>query len=1059
MVARTLSPRAWAAALVALAAGCGGGGSGGGADAPHDAAVAADAASTRDGAQAPDAHAARDASPTPDARVAPDASAPLDGAAPDGAAPDGAAPDAAAPPDGAAPDADAAAREDAVPPPPDAAAPDARGAEDAAAPPPDARIPPPPDAAVVVCDPRPRVVINEIVASNRDGIQDEDGDTPDWIELFNAGDVPVPLRDWGLSDDDDEPFRFRLPNRTLAPGGHLLVLASGKDRPPEVGTWETRVDRGDVWRYLPVVERPDPAWATPGFDDGAWAEGPSGFGHGDGDDVTVVEGHTLFVRRTVEVTAEELAHLRLLVLHMDYDDGFVAYLNGVEVARSLVGVRGEPPRFPHFADFGHEAGLYRGLWPESFDLTAARALLVPGENVLAVELHDERRDGDDATLVPLLTFGFADVRAGAASPHLPLLEWLHADFELSAVGEALTLTQANGCEVDRVEFGPLGVDASYARTPDGGARFGYFAQPTAGAPNEGEWRVGDADVRLSPLPGYYPAGTFVTIDTATPGADVHYTLDGSEPDRDDPIADGPIVVEGDGVIVRARAFGDDYWPSPVVTGTYIAGEAPTLPTISVVTDPANLWDVDHGIYVPGDTHEANFPYFGANFWEDWERPAFVDFWEADLARGFSVDCGIKIHGGWSRANDQRSLRLILRSEYGTSALEYPLFEGNDVDRYKRLVLRNAGQDWAGCNGGARCGARGHLRDAVMHQIAAGLGVDVLGYRPVVAYLNGQFWGVYELRERHDRHYIETRYGHEDIDLLELNANPLEGDADHYQAMLQMLRDEDVTQPDVYARVQGMMDTDNFATYSILQIFYDNGDWPGNNIKFWRPRTPDGRWRWLLYDTDFGLGLRSPNPNADTLAFGLRPDGPGWPNPPWSTELLRTLMRNPTFRTDFINRYADLLNTVLRPEATRGVLDRTAAALRPEMPRQWQRWGAQGVAPAEQMAAWERVVAAIGDWLQNRPTHAIRHILTNFGLAGTWQLQLEAEPPGSGVFVLTAATVEAPFAGTYFRGVPVTITAVPAEGYQFAGWSLEGLPPDPTVVLMPDGDTALTATFE
>jgi hypothetical protein len=275
----------------------------------------------------------------------------------------------------------------------------------------------------------------------------------------------------------------------------------------------------------------------------------------------------------------------------------------------------------------------------------------------------------------------------------------------------------------------------------------------------------------------------------------------------------------------------------------------------------------------------------------------------------------------------------------------------------------------------------------------------------------------------------------------------------------VLRQEDIAQPDVYERVRGMVDTDNFATYSILQIFYDNQDWPGNNIKFWRPRTPDGRWRWMLYDTDFGLGLRNANPAVDTLAFGLRPDGPGWPNPPWSTELLRTLVRNPTFRTDFINRYADFLNTILRPEVTRGVLDRTAAALRPEMSRQLQRWGARAVAPAEQVAAWERAVTGIGNWLQARPAHAFQHLANNFGLAGTWRLELQADPPGSGVFVLTAATVEAPFAGTYFRGVPVTVTAVPADGYQFAGWSLDGLPPEPTVVLSPDADTALTARFE
>lgn len=1071
----------WTAALVLGSAACGVGPGEPGGDTAlgtiSDAVLAADDAAPRDAAADRDADVDPDAGAdahldgpidgAPDAGVVADATAPTDAgpepadadrppadgapadAAPDAGPADAATPDAASALDAAA-DALADAAADAAPPPPpvpDAATPDLDAER-------------PPDAAVVVCGPPPPVFINEVVAANRSGLLDEDGDTPDWIELYNGGDAPISLHDWGLSDDPEEPFRWRLPNRSLPPGGRLLVLASGKAQSPAVTTWDTRVDLGDRWRYLPVAGPTDPGWMRPGFNDAGWAEGPSGFGHGDGDDATHYQALTLYVRRTVHITEEELGNLQSLLLHVDYDDAFVAYLNGVEVARSLIGFRGGPaPHWTDLADGPHEASLYRGHPPEAFGISDLD-LLVPGDNVLAIELHDEVNQPDDATLIPFLTLGFADVRPGMLSPHLGIVERFHASFAISASGETLTLTRPDGCEVDRVRTGPLREDVSFGRTPDGSPRFGYFLEPTPGAPNDTEARDGFAAVTLSPRPGYHPGGAFVNLDADPPRARVHYTVDGSEPGPEDPVFEGSIVLgpEAGALVVRARAYADDLWPGPAVTGTFIAGEPPALPTISLATDPANLWDSDTGIYVHGDTYQPNFPHFGSNFWEDWERPLNVDFWEPDQARGFQLDCGVKIHGGWSRANRQRSLRLIMRSEYGTSALEYPLFEGNPVLRYKRLVLRNGGQDWAGCNAG-RCAARAHLRDAVMHQIAAGLGTELLAYRPVITYLNGEYWGLYNLRERFDRHYLETRFGHEDIDLLDANAQVLEGDAFHYESLLQVLRQEDIARPDVYERVQGMMDTDNFATYSILQIFYDNRDWPGNNIKFWRPRTPDGRWRWLMFDSDFGLGLTNGHPSLDTVAFALRPDGPGWPNPPWSTELLRGLVRNPTFANDFVNRFADYLNTVFRPEVTRPILERTAAVIAPEMSRQLARWGSEGVPPAQQVVAWEQAVAAIGNWLQARPGHIWAHLAQNFGLAGTWQLQLSADPPGSGVFVLTAVTVDGPFTGRYFRGVPVTVTAVPAPGFELRGWSIDDLGAEPTVVLSPDGDLSLTARFE
>jgi hypothetical protein len=248
------------------------------------------------------------------------------------------------------------------------------------------------------------------------------------------------------------------------------------------------------------------------------------------------------------------------------------------------------------------------------------------------------------------------------------------------------------------------------------------------------------------------------------------------------------------------------------------------------------------------------------------------------------------------------------------------------------------------------------------------------------------------------------------------------------------------------------------------VFFDNTDWPGNNIKYWRPRTPDGRWRWMLYDADFGLGNWRGDPSADSFAPALAPDHEGWPNPPWSTELFRLLMTSPEFVETFADGYADELNTDLRPEQTRAALHDLASAIEPEIHRHAERWGywTDGVIERRMRNGyelWADEVAWIDFWLGARPAWARQHVVDQLGLAGTWDLELRAEPANGGTFQLTAAEVAPPFSGVYFLGIPVTVTARPAPGFTFDGWSDPSLPATPTVRLPAEGlPGPLTARF-
>ncbi len=484
--------------------------------------------------------------------------------------------------------------------------------------------------------------------------------------------------------------------------------------------------------------------------------------------------------------------------------------------------------------------------------------------------------------------------------------------------------------------------------------------------------------------------------------------------------------------------------------------------VSLATDPANFWDHETGIYVFGDHADTvNYPYWGSNFWEDWERPLHLQLFEPDGTLAFAIDGVMEVHGGRSRDNDQRGYRFETSSGHGDPTLDYRVFPDLGISSFHTLLLRTSGNDWLGCDDDG-CSEGVQMRDALMHQLAAGVDLDTMAYRPARAYLNGAYHGLYNLRERQDEHYLASHHGAEDVDLLERDSDIVRGEAEHYLATLDYLRTHDLSDPARYAWVTDRIDVAELQSYLAFEVYYANDDWPSNNIKYWRPRTPDGKWRWLLYDTDFGLGNWGKKYTRDTLAEALLEDGTGWPNPPWATELFRLLVQSPEFRDGFVNRYADHMNTALRPDVATATLDELRAAIAPEIPRQverWGRWTDGTVTHALPDGLWEQEIAWIHEWLTERPAYARQHVVDNFDLDGLWDLSLQSDPPGAGTFGLTAVTVEPPFQGTYFLGVPVTVTALPAPGYTFAGWSDPTLPASPTITLDPTGDVQLVARFE
>lgn len=345
--------------------------------------------------------------------------------------------------------------------------------------------------------------INELMTSNVSVLSDEDGEYPDWLEIYNPADSTIQMAGFSLSDDSLVLDKWTFPDIYIGPGGYLLVYCSGKDRLPGEDYYETIIRRGDEWKYRMGDSEPPVDWMEIGFDDTAWHSGPSGFGYGDGDDNTLVdETLSLYARKTFSV--EDTSIITSVIMNIDFDDSFVAYLNGKEITRSHIGEPGIPPAYDE-TGYEHEARMYRGLDPEQFEID--KTDLIIGNNLLAIQVHNGSPGSSDLTLIPFLTLVLSqspDEPVGAP-PELNFPgSYLHTSFKLRADGEMLILTDTSGVILDSVSFTGIPEDVSYGRKAGEPDTWLYYEEPTPGTANSttGIENIVDADVSFFPSAGF-----------------------------------------------------------------------------------------------------------------------------------------------------------------------------------------------------------------------------------------------------------------------------------------------------------------------------------------------------------------------------------------------------------------------------------------------------------------------------------------------------------------------------------------------------------------------------
>ena len=530
-------------------------------------------------------------------------------------------------------------------------------------------------------------------------------------------------------------------------------------------------------------------------------------------------------------------------------------------------------------------------------------------------------------------------------------------------------------------------------------------------------KVPKPEVHFNLPGGYYQES--LKIELSCPGSKIFYTLDGSRPDKTSKVFSKPIHIQKS-TVLRAIAYKNGR-KSNYLGQTYLINEpVSNIATVSIGIDPDVLFDPENGLYMKGpNTIDSLWKLDGANFWSRKEVKAHVEIFENNGNQVFSSQIGLRLFGGISRLFPQKSLTIVARDRYGKKRIRHKLFGKGHPDKYKFLVLRNSGSDWG----------KSHFRDALMTGLLSEWDLETQAYRPSHVFLNGQYWGIYNIREKVNRYFLEDYFDidKDSLDLLEHKMSLKRGSSGHYRNLIAFLNEHSLANKANYEYVKSLMDVDNFMQYQIAQIFIDNKD-AGGNIKFWRPQKNNGKWRWILYDTDWGFGLHDAHAfRSNSLEFHTKPDGPSWPNPPWSTFILRKLMENDDFRLSFINRMMDHLNTTFKSKRVIQHIDKKASVLHPEVKRHFQRWRLSE-------DTWVRQINIMKRFAEKRPTYLKKHLREFFSLKSLETVNISANKGGTArLNDYVQIDEESKFTGEYFCDLPISVTALPKYGYRFSHW--------------------------
>lgn len=475
---------------------------------------------------------------------------------------------------------------------------------------------------------------------------------------------------------------------------------------------------------------------------------------------------------------------------------------------------------------------------------------------------------------------------------------LHASFKLSAKGEKLTLADSSGLVIDSIDFKKQNSDISSSNL-NGEI---VFMSPTPGEQNS----VTHASKDRSELPDYSHTSGFYdnpisVVLTQTNNADIFYTIDGSIPNQTSAKYTQSIDIVNTSVI-RAVALDAGGLLSEIKSQTYFINHVSTLPVLSFVTDPDHLFDPKTGIYVDGDgTNGVPFyqcyssPTAPKNYAQEWERPVDLEYFGVNHVSQFVLRAGLSIAGECSRGYQKKSFSIDMDKKFGFKSLNYKLYPSKDVTKVKDFKLRT--------------GALGfQVSDILAAAIVTSgdLQVDYQAYKTIQVFVNAEYWGLYNYREKKGKDYITSNYPNidkDDLDIIQNGYKVKAGDINDYNALVDYIVSKNIDFSDDadYQEVLTMIDEDNYIDYMSLMIYSSNIDWIDSNLRSWKEKNPGNKWRWMLDDLDAGFNSINVNQNWFTEVNNSSSSDA-------MIVLFQSLTKNVIFKQKFKARFTTLLDT-------------------------------------------------------------------------------------------------------------------------------------------------------
>ena len=596
----------------------------------------------------------------------------------------------------------------------------------------------------------------------------------------------------------------------------------------------------------------------------------------------------------------------------------------------------------------------------------------------------------------------------------------HCSFKLNPEGGVLYLSNYSGTIVDSVAYPAQIRNVSYGRETDGTDKWVFFEDFSNGKSNNNKKsasiQCGKPVFKLAG--GFYPSSRTTGFDAPVAGDTIYYTTNGAEPTRSNARYTAGQTISLTGVfIVRARTFSGSKLPSDISTATYFIGQRSfDLPVVSIVTESKNLFDNTIGIYVAGTNGiPGNGTDDRVNWNQPWDRPANLELFDASGKTCLNQELEITIAGGWSRTiNPQKSLHLDPKKKYGNNKLSYDVFFETKPDhKYRSIQIRNSGNDFYYTM----------MRDGFMQSLVANrMNQDYSAYKPAICFMNGVYYGIQNLRERSNEDYVYSNYGLPEEEIIVLEPGETYSNT-AFKQLTDYVRNNDVSKTNVYEQVSNMMDIDNFMSYFVAQIFWHNTDWPHNNLKVWK-KIDGGKWRWILYDTDFGFGLYDAGYNNNTLTYVL--DNNDVP----SCIILKRLLLNESFKNKFIDRLCIHISSTFETQRVNYVMDSLVNKISKEMVYHKNKWGGNN---------FNSEIQRMKTFSSQRPNIILGYIGSYFlGATTVRTINISSNIDNASYIFNNEDIIDNKITLKSFRNRNITLEPSPKiKGYKFKQWEIQG----------------------